>query len=237
MGAQPASRGADLVFSLLRILGGVLVGVAFLAVVLLLSAIIAPPAQAATPLQIPQASALHRHRVEQVVADVWGVEASPARLAAQLHQESAWRIKARSPVGAQGIAQFMPATAAWMSSRFSEQLGAFDPWDPVQAIHAAALYDKWLYDRVQTIGHTGMTRCSRWAFTLRGYNGGEYWLLRERGATVANRGNPNDWLSVERYRLRSPAAHRENIGYPRRILLVLEPAYIAAGWPGVATCS
>ncbi|MCR6661843.1 MAG: transglycosylase SLT domain-containing protein [Luteimonas sp.] len=188
-------------------------------------------------VQIPDASALHRHRVEQVVADVFGVNGSPARLAAQLHQESAWRPGARSPVGAQGIAQFMPATAKWMGEIFPQQLGQFDPWDPVQAIHAAALYDKWLYDRVQPFGHTRLSECSRWAFTLRAYNGGETWLLRDRGMTLVNRGNPNDWLSVERWRTRGEAAHRENIHYPRRILLTLEPAYIKAGWPGTAVCN
>lgn len=207
-----------------------------LLVLLLAFAFFPDPAHAQTRITVPQASALHRHRVEQVVADVWGVDASPARLAAQLHQESAWRERARSHVGAQGIAQFMPATARWMGEQFRDQLGTFDPWNPVQAIHAAALYDKWLYDRVQPIGHTSLSDCSRWAFTLRGYNGGEVWLLRERGLTVAGRGNPNDWRSVERFRSRGTAAHRENTHYPRRILLDLEPAYIAAGWPGRAAC-
>lgn len=55
--------------------------------------------------------------------------------------------------------------------------------------------------------------------------------------TLVNRGNPNDWLSVERWRTRGEAAHRENIHYPRRILLTLEPAYIKAGWPGTAVCN
>lgn len=195
------------------------------------------PAYAQSRVVIPEASALYRHRVEQTVADVWGVNASPARLAAQLHQESGWRERAASPVGAQGMAQFMPATARWMAQQFPDQLGQFDPWDPFQAIKGAALYDKWLLDRVQPIGFARLSDCTRWNFALRGYNGGEQWLLRERGLTVAGRGNANDWRDVERFRARSPAAHRENIGYPRRILLTLEPAYIAAGWPGVAVCN
>jgi len=185
---------------------------------------------------IPEASALYRHRVEQVVADVFGVNGSPARLAAQLHQESTWRDSAKSPVGAQGIAQFMPATARWMADTFFRELGAFDPWNPVQAIHAAALYDRWLYERVQSFGHTRLSECSRWHFTLRGYNGGETWLLRERGLTLANRDNPNDWRAVARWRSRGVSAHRENAAYSRRILHTLEPAYIAAGWPGEAVC-
>jgi len=54
--------------------------------------------------------------------------------------------------------------------------------------------------------------------------------------TLANRDNPNDWRRVERWRSRGIAAHRENTAYPRRILLTLEPAYLAAGWPGEAVC-
>jgi len=190
----------------------------------------------AQPVVIPEASALYRHRVEQVVADVFGVNGSPARLAAQLHQESTWRPGVQSPAGTQGMAQFMPDTAHWMQDQFARELGAFDPWNPVQAIHAAALYDKWLYERVQPFGHARLSECSRWAFTLRAYNGGEVWLLRERGLTLANRNNPNDWRAVERWRSRGIAAHRENTAYPRRILLTLEPAYLAAGWPGEAVC-
>lgn len=185
---------------------------------------------------IPEASALYRHRVEQAVADVWGVQASAARLAAQLHQESAWRPTAASGVGAQGLAQFMPATAQWIAEKFPDQLGQFDPWDPAQAIRAAAIYDRWLLDRIQAIGYTPMSACSHWNFALRGYNGGEQWLLRDRGLTVAQRGDPNDWRDVERHRTRGSAAHAQNIDYPRRILLVLEPAYIAAGWTGEAVC-
>ena len=209
---------------------------AFIAV-LLMAVVLAPPAQAAERVAIPEASALYRHRVEQAVADVWGVNASPARLAAQLHQESGWKIRARSPVGAQGMAQFMPDTATWIAKLFPQQLGQFDPWDATQAIKAAAIYDKWLLDRVQPIGHATLSECSKWAFALRGYNGGESWLLRERGLTVAGKANANDWRQVEKFRARGPAAHQENIHYPRRILLTLEPAYIAAGWPGTAACS
>lgn len=64
----------------------------------------------------------------------WGVPA--ALLTAQLHQESDFDPNARSPVGALGIAQFMPATAA--------QFG-IDPLDPAQAINAQAQYMAELY--------------------------------------------------------------------------------------------
>jgi soluble lytic murein transglycosylase-like protein len=56
--------------------------------------------------------------------------AGAALLSAQLYVESGFDPNARSPAGAQGIAQFMPGTAA--------ALGLEDPFDPVAAIDAQA---------------------------------------------------------------------------------------------------
>ena len=61
-------------------------------------------------------------------ASRWNVSA--ALLAAQLMAESNFNPFAVSPVGAQGIAQFMPGTAA--------SYGLADPFDPVAAIDAQA---------------------------------------------------------------------------------------------------
>jgi len=55
---------------------------------------------------------------------------APVVLAALLRSESGFDPRAVSPVGAQGIAQFMPATA--------RGIGLRDPFDPAQAIPAAA---------------------------------------------------------------------------------------------------
>jgi soluble lytic murein transglycosylase-like protein len=61
-------------------------------------------------------------------AQRWSVSAH--LLAAQLYAESNFNPFARSPAGAQGIAQFMPGTAAAM--------GLADPFDPGAAIDAQA---------------------------------------------------------------------------------------------------
>jgi hypothetical protein len=58
----------------------------------------------------------------------WGV--SPALLGGQLMAESGFDPNAGSPAGAQGIAQFLPSTAA--------AYGLADPFDPVAAIDAEA---------------------------------------------------------------------------------------------------
>ena len=99
-----------------------------------------------------------------------------------------------------------------------------------------ACYDAWLFGRVPTLKGPPLDPCSRWAFTLRAYNGGEGWLLRERRSAAASGANPNDWRAIEPFRVRARWAHNENTDYPRRILLRLEPAYRAAGWPGDVPC-
>jgi hypothetical protein len=64
--------------------------------------------------------------------------AVPSRvLAAQIAVESAWQPDAVSPAGAQGIAQFMPAT--WEQYGIDANGdGARDVWNPIDAIHSAA---------------------------------------------------------------------------------------------------
>jgi Transglycosylase SLT domain/D-alanyl-D-alanine carboxypeptidase/Putative Flp pilus-assembly TadE/G-like len=61
-------------------------------------------------------------------AQRWSVSAQ--LLAAQLYAESGFNPFARSPAGAEGIAQFMPGTAA--------AIGLVDPFDPDAAINAQA---------------------------------------------------------------------------------------------------
>ncbi|MEV2264552.1 bifunctional lytic transglycosylase/C40 family peptidase [Streptomyces anulatus] len=66
-------------------------------------------------------------------------EVSPNLLAALLKQESGFNPKARSPVGAQGIAQFMPST--WASHGIDgNNDGKRDVWDPEDAIPSSAKY-------------------------------------------------------------------------------------------------
>jgi len=61
----------------------------------------------------------------------------PAIIAGLLETESAWKTTAVSPAGAEGLAQFMPATA--------REFGV-DPYDPASAIDGAAKYLRYLMD-------------------------------------------------------------------------------------------
>lgn len=211
-----------------------LIGLAIVFVVLMMSCA-ATPAHAAPKVRIPEASAIYRIKIEREAQREFGLSAPIARLAAQIHQESAWKPWAESPY-AQGLTQFTPATAKWVPE-ICPSLDGVDPWNTNWAIEAQVCYMHWLYRRVLPFKGGGqLQECSKWAFALRAYNGGEGWLQRERAQTRTRGDDPNDWLRVERYRSRGAAFHKENIGYPRRILLTLEPAYVAAGWPGNKDC-
>lgn len=186
-------------------------------------------------VRIPEVSTTYRLRIQQEVVRYFGLDAPVARLAAQVHQESGWRSEAASAY-AHGLAQFTPQTAHWLPT-VCPAVGDPDPWDPHWSLRAQACYMAWLHARVVAFRHAGpMGACTRWAFALRAYNGGETWLHRERLLAQRRGADANDWRAVQPYRARASWAHRENTDYPRRILLRLEPAYLAAGWPGTAVC-
>ena len=79
----------------------------------------------------------------------------PALMKAMMHTESAFNPNARSPVGAQGLMQLMPATAR----RFKVN----NPWNPAENIEGSAKYIAWLMRRFDNnIEHA-----------IAGYNAGE----------------------------------------------------------------
>lgn len=182
--------------------------------------------------EIPREAQQYRHILTREAHLHWGLDAPVARLAAQIHQESAWRADAKSPY-ADGLAQFTPATAEWIAQVYPRALANPAPYSPGWAIRALVIYDRHLYHRV-----TAATPCDAWAFTLSAYNGGEGWRKRDQALCASVPGcDPSRWWGhVEHYSPRAAWAFRENRDYPQRILLRWEPIYIRAGWPGKAVC-
>lgn len=79
----------------------------------------------------------------------------PALMKAMMHTESAFNPNARSPVGAQGLMQLMPATA--------RRFNVGNPWNPADNIEGSAKYIAWLMRRFNNnVEHA-----------VAGYNAGE----------------------------------------------------------------
>ena len=79
----------------------------------------------------------------------------PALMKAMMHTESAFNPNARSPVGAQGLMQLMPATA--------RRFNVSNPWNPAENIEGSAKYIAWLMRRFN----------NNIEFAVAGYNAGE----------------------------------------------------------------
>jgi len=100
---------------------------------------------------------------------------TPSLVAAQTQTESGWNPNAVSPVGAEGLAQFMPGT--WPGyGRDDNGDGTADPFDPPDAIMALARYDCALYDQV-----SGLPSADKVALMLAAYNAGPGAVLAASG--------------------------------------------------------
>ncbi|EHW2218196.1 transglycosylase SLT domain-containing protein [Salmonella enterica subsp. enterica serovar Abony] len=179
----------------------------------------------ASAAQPPQAAQQYRDDVIRNARLEWGLSAPVADFAAQLHQESGWRPDAISPVGAQGMAQFMPATADWIS-QLVPGLNSREPFNPAWAIRALVSYDRWLWQRVSAADN-----CERMAMTLSGYNGGLGWVQRDKRLATQQGLDGTRWFGhVATVNAgRSAANWRENRHYPQRILRELAPRYLTWG--------
>jgi hypothetical protein len=144
-----------------------------------------PAAPATVPNNPPTADDIC-HAVEQDAAE----NALPVEFFARvIWQESRFNAQAVSKKGAQGIAQFMPATADWR--------GLIDPFDPIEALKNSASY---LHDLKAQFGNLGLAAA--------GYNAGparvSAWLAGRRALPAETRNyvaiitgwTADDWASA-----------------------------------------
>ena len=188
------------------------------------------------PDSVPDLAIAHQRTLTKAAHAHWGLNAPIALFAGQIHQESSWRIDARSQAGAQGLVQFMPATSEWFARLHPVDLGGISktaqPFNPTWAISALVLYDRHLYKQVKA-----RSPCNSWAFTLSAYNGGYTWVERDQNLASASGADPLVWFdATERFNAgRSNVNFRENRHYPKKIIHELQHIYIAAGW-GLGVC-
>ncbi len=120
----------------------------------------------------PTVPAEYRSLVLQAAATCPGLD--PRLLAAQIEQESGWDAGASSRVGAQGIAQFMPAV--WQAYAVDgDGDGVKDVWNARDAIPSAAHFDCVL---MQDVAHVPGDRVRN---MLAAYNAGPDKVIRYGG--------------------------------------------------------
>lgn len=204
----------------------------FLLLGVLLLLFLCAGARAQNPV-IPAACGKYKATLTRIVGRRLGPAAPVSLYASQMMQESGCNDAARSGAGALGLSQFMPDTANWIPS-LDSSLAPADPMNSTWAMNAQVVYMGWLANR-----NPGKTECDTSAFSLASYNGGEGWLRRDQAVAKAAEANPSVWFgSVELYpdKRRNAAAIAENRGYPQRILLLYQPAFVAAGWGRAVSC-
>ncbi len=174
---------------------------------------------------IPAQAYRYKSIVQRVAVQEAGPDAPVALFAAQLHQESGWNPEAVSPVGARGLAQFMPATARDLG-RLRPDMGPALPTNPVWATRAQVAYCVQNKRRIKASSEFDL-----WAMTMCAYNGGLGWVFRDQAKARAQGLDPGRVESLGLVNAgRTTAAKRENDDYWRRIMLRKMPIYVAAGW-------
>lgn len=134
------------------------------------------------PREIPREVLKYRNVLIREIRYTWGDAEPTETFFGQVHAESRWVATARSPVGAAGLTQFMPATAEWIQGLYAKDLkdicGAQSgcPYDPRWALRALVLYDKRLYDGYGWAA----SKIDRQALMLAAYNGGAGHIAREK---------------------------------------------------------
>lgn len=177
----------------------------------------------AVAAEVPSSCARYQRDLMRAANAEIGLDAPVPVFAAQLYQESGCNPQAVSSVGAEGMAQFMPATAKWWCDLNHLSAAECKTDNPVWSIQALVGYDKWLYDRVK-----GNTELDRWWAALRAYNGGlGHWLKEAATVRPALDHQTVDAACGKASRNKSFCA--ENLGYPRRILLVLQARFLSWG--------
>lgn len=173
--------------------------------------------------QVPPEAARYRAELTRAAHAEWGLDAPIAALAAQVHQESAWNPQAVSQVGAAGLAQFMPATARWWCDINGIGLAQCQPKNPTWALRALVGYDRYLFN----LTPPEYSPFDRMWVALRAYNGGlGHWNAEARNATDKSRQAVDAACGTAK---RHPVHCRENLGYPARILGILQPRYATWG--------
>jgi len=129
-------------------------------------------------------------------------------LVAQAYQESELDHSKKSPVGAVGLMQVKPSTAA------DKNVGIDDISGPAENVRAGALYMRFLMDRY--FSGPEMDELQQWFFALAAYNAGPAKVRRLRKQAAAEGYDPNQWVDNVEV-IAAKKIGRETVRYVRNV--------------------
>lgn len=177
---------------------------------------------------IPASCEKYRRHLTSIVHREHGLDGPVSEYAAQIEQESGCDPLARSSAGAVGLGQLMPGTSSWLG-KTEPSLFPINPLSPTWSMQAMVRYMRLLKAQVW-----GPDACSRTWAALRSYNGG---LGRWREEAKLARDGSRQSIDAQCGKASRSIQHcRENLTYPKRVLLVLAPKYDKAHWGGSLSC-
>lgn len=158
-----------------------------------------------TKLTMGTSTSLKGFSTGDAVIDSYIVESSrrynidPLLIYSQMHQESAFKKRARSHKGASGLMQLMPATA--------RRFGVTKIYDPKQNIDAGVKYMRWLLNKFN--GDV--------VLALAGYNAGEGAVMKYGWQVPPYRETRNYVKKISRkYNVISNPSYRRSVASPKK---------------------
>jgi len=164
----------------------------------------------------------------------WGHDDYIAATMAQMYTESACDRFAKSWVGAEGLLQFMPRTAAGLQLTAKCDIGInADPYNLKWITMAGVCYNKYLYNR----NYEFPLVCDRYAAAMSAYNGGQKYVNVKR-EKCSGGCDATKWFNNVEYMAtrRKPSNEHENRQYPHRVLKKFTPKFIESGYIGKDLC-
>jgi len=171
---------------------------------------------------LPQPIAQGKAQYIQVLEQI---SKNPSREAALTEQESAWRVRAKSPY-AKGLRQFTDKTGRHVAKTICRDLGNYRPYDPMWSLRCGVRYVEWLETYNTLPPKYKKDYCFNRRVAEQMYNGGSA-ILRELKSAR--------YFTFEEARKvceRATWACKENYEYPKKID-EKQKKYDKQGVPGI----
>lgn len=168
-----------------------------------------------TPIALVDEEGAREESIPELVVSAARRHQIPEQLFTKLiGAESNFNPHAKSPKGAMGLGQLMPATAKEMGLRVNDDLSAGSVWHPASNLEASAKYLRRLHGKY---ADQGIDEAEAWKLAAGAYNAG-MGNIQKTMNLMGEDGSPLTWEKVSAYLPRvTGTASRETLRYVGRL--------------------